>query len=125
MVEAGGIGKGGRATAGEDMDCAMVDCGGRGKKWADLPQHHLRPLPSPAVPPLPPPPPAFGWTPLRCMVEAGGIGKGGRATAGEDMDGAMADCGGRGTGGGAAAEAVAAAHDECHHQKELTCGEEM
>jgi len=31
------------------------------------------------------------------MVEAGrGIGKGGRATAGEDMDGAMADCGGRG-----------------------------
>ena len=45
------------------------------------------------------------------MVEAGGIGEGGRATAGEDMDGAMADCGGcgRGTGGGAAAEAVAAA----------------
>jgi hypothetical protein len=36
------------------------------------------------------------------------------------MDGAMADCGGHGTGGGAAAEAVAAAHDECHHQKELT-----
>jgi len=31
------------------------------------------------------------------MVEAGrGIGEGGRATAGEDMDGAMADCGGRG-----------------------------
>jgi len=32
------------------------------------------------------------------MVEAGrGIGKGGRATAGEDMDGAMAeDCGGQG-----------------------------
>ena len=43
------------------------------------------------------------------MVEAGGIGEGGRATAGEDMDGAMADCGGRGTCGGAAAEAVAAA----------------
>jgi hypothetical protein len=43
------------------------------------------------------------------MVEAGGIGEGGRATAGEDMDGAMTDCGGRGTGGGAAAEAVAAA----------------
>ena len=43
------------------------------------------------------------------MVEAGGIGKGGQATAGEDMDGAMADCGGRGTGGGVAAEAVAAA----------------
>ena len=35
------------------------------------------------------------------MVEAGGIGKGGRATAGEDMDGAMADCGGHGMGGGA------------------------
>jgi hypothetical protein len=35
------------------------------------------------------------------MVEAEGIGKGGRATAREDMDGAMADCGGRGTGGGA------------------------
>jgi hypothetical protein len=43
------------------------------------------------------------------MVEAGGIGEGGQATAGEDMDGAMTDCGGRGTGGGAAAEAVAAA----------------
>jgi len=43
------------------------------------------------------------------MVEAGGIGKDGRATAGEDMDGAMADCGGHGTGGGVAAEAVAAA----------------
>jgi len=43
------------------------------------------------------------------MVEAGGIAEGGRATAGEDMDGAMADCGGRGTGGGAVAEAVAAA----------------
>ena len=33
------------------------------------------------------------------MVEAGGIGEGGRATAGEDMDGAMADCGGGGGGG--------------------------
>ena len=43
------------------------------------------------------------------MVEAEGIGEGRRATAGEDMDGAMADCGGRGMGGGAAAEAVAAA----------------
>jgi len=43
------------------------------------------------------------------MVEAGGIGEGGRATAGEDMDGAMADCGGRGTGGSAVAEAVAVA----------------
>jgi len=43
------------------------------------------------------------------MAEAGGIGKGGQATAGEDMDGAMADCGGRGMGGGAAAEAVVAA----------------
>ncbi len=43
------------------------------------------------------------------MVEAGGISEGGRATAGEDMEGAMADCGGRGTGGCAAAEAVAAA----------------
>ena len=29
----------------------------------------------------------------KAMVEAGGIGEGGRATAGEDMDGAMADCG--------------------------------
>jgi hypothetical protein len=29
------------------------------------------------------------------MGEAEGIGKGGRATSGEDMDGAMADCGGR------------------------------
>ena len=43
------------------------------------------------------------------MVEAGGIGEGGRATAGEDMDGAMADCGGRGTGRSAATEAVAVA----------------
>ncbi len=34
------------------------------------------------------------------MVEAGGIGEGGRATAGEDMDGAMADCGGGGGGSG-------------------------
>ena len=39
----------------------------------------------------------------------GGIGEGGRATAGEDMDGAMLDCVGRGPGGGVAAEAVAAA----------------
>ena len=30
MVEAGGIGEGRRATAGEDMDGTMVDCGGRG-----------------------------------------------------------------------------------------------
>jgi hypothetical protein len=45
----------------------------------------------------------------KAMVEAGGIGEGGRATAGEDMDGAMADCGGRGTGGGAAAEALVVA----------------
>ena len=43
------------------------------------------------------------------MVEAGGISKGRRATAGENMDGAMMDCVGRGTGGVAAAEAVAAA----------------
>jgi len=35
------------------------------------------------------------------MVEAGGIGEGGRAKAGEDMHGAMSDCGGRGQGGGA------------------------
>ena len=34
------------------------------------------------------------------MVEAGGIGEGGRATTGEDMDGAMADCGGGGGGSG-------------------------
>ncbi len=34
------------------------------------------------------------------MVEAGGIGEGGRATAGEDMDSAMADCGGGGGGSG-------------------------
>ena len=45
------------------------------------------------------------------MVEAGGIGEGGWATAGEDMDSAMADCGGSGTGGGVAAEAVAAAEN--------------
>jgi hypothetical protein len=32
------------------------------------------------------------------MVEPGGIGKGGQATAAEDMDGAMAYCGGGGTG---------------------------
>jgi hypothetical protein len=43
------------------------------------------------------------------MVEAEGIGEGRWATAGEDMDGAMADCGGCGTGGDAAAEAVVAA----------------
>jgi len=43
------------------------------------------------------------------MVESGGIVEGGRATAREDMDDAMVDCGGRGTGGGAAAEAVTAA----------------
>ncbi len=43
------------------------------------------------------------------MVEAGVIGEGRQATAGEDMDSAMADCGGRGTGGGAAAKAVAVA----------------
>jgi len=46
------------------------------------------------------------------MVEAGGISKGRWATAWEDMDGAMADCGGE-TGGGLAAEAVAAAFWEC------------
>jgi hypothetical protein len=64
------------------------------------------PLSSFFIPPqtLPPPPPALGEKPLRLMVEAEGIGEGGRATAGEDMDGAMADCGGRGTGEGAAAE---------------------
>jgi len=61
------------------------------------------------MPPLQPTPPALGWTPLRRMVEAGGISEGGRATAGEDMEGTMADCGGRGTGGGTAAEAVAGA----------------
>jgi len=60
MVEAGGISKGGWATAGEDMDGAMADCGSRGKKRADLPQPHLRPSPSPAVSPIPPPPPALG-----------------------------------------------------------------
>ncbi len=43
------------------------------------------------------------------MVEAGGIGEGGWATAREDMDGAIVDCGGRGTGGGTAAKAVAVA----------------
>ena len=32
------------------------------------------------------------------MVEAGGTGKGGQATAAEDMDGTMADCGGGGVG---------------------------
>jgi hypothetical protein len=35
MVEAGGVGEGGRATAGEDMDGAMADCGGRGEKRAE------------------------------------------------------------------------------------------
>jgi len=40
------------------------------------------------------------------MVEAGGIGEGGWATAGEDMDSAMADCGGSGTGGGVASEVI-------------------
>ena len=34
------------------------------------------------------------------MVEAGGIGEGGQATAAEDMDGAMAYCGSGGTGAG-------------------------
>jgi hypothetical protein len=34
------------------------------------------------------------------MVEAGGIGKGGHGIAAEEMDGAMADWGGRGTGAG-------------------------
>ncbi len=34
------------------------------------------------------------------MVEAGGIGKGGQATAAKDMDGAMTDCGGGGVGAG-------------------------
>ena len=34
------------------------------------------------------------------MVEAGRIGEGGQAIAVEDMDGAMADCGGGGTEAG-------------------------
>jgi hypothetical protein len=34
------------------------------------------------------------------MVEAGGISKGGQATAAEDMDGAMTYCGSGGTGAG-------------------------
>jgi hypothetical protein len=34
------------------------------------------------------------------MVEVGGIGKGIQATAVEDMDGTMADCGGGGAGAG-------------------------
>ena len=34
------------------------------------------------------------------MVEAGGISKGGQATAAEDMDGAMAYCGSGVTGAG-------------------------
>jgi len=44
------------------------------------------------------------------MVKAGGIGEGRQATAGKVMEGAMANCGGRGTGGGAAAERVAVAN---------------
>jgi len=60
MVEAGGIGEGGRATAGENMDGAMVDCGGHGEKRADLLPPHFRPPPSPAIPSLLPPPPALG-----------------------------------------------------------------
>jgi len=60
MVEAGGISEGRQATAGEDMDGAMVDCGGRGEKQVDLPSPHFCPPPSPALPPLPPPPPALG-----------------------------------------------------------------
>ncbi len=54
-----------------------------------LPPPHFCPPPPPAVPPLPPPPPALGEKPLRLMVEAGGIGEGGQATAGEDMDGVV------------------------------------
>ena len=38
MVEAEGIGEGGRATAREDMDGAMADCGGRGEKRAEARQ---------------------------------------------------------------------------------------
>ncbi len=34
------------------------------------------------------------------MVEAGGIGEGGQATAADDMDSTMAYCGGGGTGAG-------------------------
>jgi hypothetical protein len=49
---------------------------------------------------FPPPPPALGKKPLRCMVEAGGIDDSGQATAAGDMDSAMADCGGGGTGAG-------------------------
>ena len=37
---------------------------------------------------------------MRHMVEAGGIGEGGQATAAEDMGGAMADCGGGGAEAG-------------------------
>ena len=51
------------------------------------------------------------------MVEAGGISKGRRATAGENMDGAMMDCVGRSTGGVAAAEAVAAAEIWQHNHR--------
>ena len=43
------------------------------------------------------------------MVEAVEIGEGGRATAGEDMDSAMTDCGGRNRGGGTGAEAMVVA----------------
>jgi hypothetical protein len=109
MVEAGGIGKG-RWARGNSW-------GGYGRRHGGLwwPQRETG---RPAAAPLPPaavahraatPSPALGLTPLRHMVETGGIGEGGRATDGDDMDGAMADCGGRGTGGGVAAEAVAAA----------------
>ena len=38
MVEAGEIGKGGRATAAEDMDGTMADCGGGGEKRAEARQ---------------------------------------------------------------------------------------
>ena len=42
MVEVGDIGKGKRATAGEDMDgAAMADCGGRGEKWVEA-QRQMR-----------------------------------------------------------------------------------
>jgi hypothetical protein len=37
---------------------------------------------------------------LRHMVEVGGIGKGIQATAAENMDGTMIDCGGGGAGAG-------------------------
>ena len=38
MVGAGGIGKGGWATAAEDMDGTMADCGGGGEKQAEARQ---------------------------------------------------------------------------------------